>query len=332
MNAPAEPWTIVGQGLAGTCLAWHLWWRGIPFKLIDRGHGGSSRVAAGLVNPITGKNFEPSKHVASFLPEAVAFYQKVESVLHSTFWHPLPILRIAASAAEWMKIHSKLTRPDVARWIAEQSPETPDGWHAATLVGGGGRLDTRGFLDSSREFFHQRACFHQADASTSTHPSSTILCEGADGLICGRAGPHRCAKGEILTLQAEGWPNHQIRIGGGGWLVPIGPSLFKAGSTYEWDHLDTNPTAAGREKIIAIAKRLAGPDFDIIAHEAGIRPILRRSAPLIGPLPSGHWFFNGLGSKGSLHAPGTARRLADWLSLGTAPEPEFDIRHFLSGS
>ena len=65
-------WTIAGQGLAGTCLAWALWKRGEDFLLMDRGAGGSSRVAAGMVNPITGKNFEPSWRIADFLPDAVA--------------------------------------------------------------------------------------------------------------------------------------------------------------------------------------------------------------------------------------------------------------------
>src|SRR5262245_21225568 len=57
-------WTIVGQVLAGTCLAWALWDRGEGFLMIDRGAGGSSRVAAGMVYPITGKNFEPSWRIA----------------------------------------------------------------------------------------------------------------------------------------------------------------------------------------------------------------------------------------------------------------------------
>lgn len=167
------------------------------------------------------------------------------------------------------------------------------------------------------------------DADDSANPTSTILCEGASGLIQGFPGTHRCAKGEILTIRADHWPEDHIRIGGGGWLVPVGESHFKAGSTYEWDQLNNHPTPEGRAKVCAIAERLADGNYEVVAHEAGIRPILRRSEPLIGPLPSGHWFFNGLGSKGSLHAPATARRLADWLVSGTPPDPEFDIRSFL---
>lgn len=320
------PWIIVGQGLAGTCLAWDLWKRGVPFILVDREQGGSSRVAAGLVNPVTGKNFEPSAGIDVFLPEAVAFYTALERQLGETFWHPLPILRLADSEKEWAKMTDKSTRPDIAPWIVKQMPI--DGWTGAFELTGGGRLDTRAFLDASRMFFRSHDAYQTAVIPISSGTPRHICCEGAAGLVTGRYGTHRCAKGEILTLKADAWDESRIRIGAGGWLVPLGNGLFKCGSTYEWDRLDETPTTAGRDRVHAIASRLGGASFEIIAHEAGIRPILRRSEPLIGPLPEGGWMFNALGSKGSLYAPGIARRLGAWLTDGTPPEANYDFRNF----
>ncbi len=317
--------TIVGQGLAGTCLAWQLWKRGEEFTLVDRGTGGSSRVAAGMVNPITGKNFEPSWRIAEFLPEALAFYAEVEKSIGRQVWYPFPVLRLAGSEKEWGKITSKLDSPDVAPWIAGEVP-APPGWVGAVEVRGGGRLDTRAFLDGSREFFGSR--FRTGDDSS----VEAIRCDGAVGLMTGRYGPHRCAKGEILTVSAVGWDEQRIRIGAGGWLVPQGGGLFKIGSTYEWNELDDLPTAAGRLRVEEIASRLGGDAFEVVGHKAGVRPILRRSQPLIGPLADGGWMFNALGSKGSLYAPGMARRLAEWLIDGNEPEPDVDIRKFLEQS
>lgn len=317
--------TIVGQGLAGTCLAWALWRRGDEFVLVDRGAGGSSRVAAGMVNPITGKNFEPSWRIAEFLPEALAFYAEVEELICRQVWYPFPVLRLAGSDKEWRKIVSKLDSPDVAPWVAGEIA-APCGWVGAVEVRGGGRLDTRAFLDGSREFFEKLGYYRMEEF----HSAEAIRCDGAVGLMSGRYGPHRCAKGEILTIRAAGWDESRIRIGAGGWLVPQGGGLFKVGSTYEWNELDDLPTAAGRLRVEEIANRLGGEAFEVVAHEAGVRPILRRSQPLIGPLGDGSWMFNALGSKGSLYAPGMARRLAEWLIDGTAPEPEVDIRLFLA--
>jgi glycine/D-amino acid oxidase-like deaminating enzyme len=319
--------TIVGQGLAGTCLAWALWRRGAEFTLVDRGTGGSSRVAAGMVNPITGKNFEPSWRIGEFLPEALAFYAEVEKSIGRQVWYPFPVLRLAGSEKEWRKIVSKLDSPDVVPWVAGEVP-APDGWVGAVEVCGGGRLDARAFLDGSREFFESHGRF-RIDGDCSVE---SIRCDGAAGLMTGRYGPHRCAKGEILTVRAVGWDESRIRIGAGGWLVPQGGGLFKVGSTYEWDELDELPTAKGRLRVEEIASRFGGEAFEVVDHEAGVRPILRRSQPLIGPLADGAWMFNALGSKGSLYAPGMARRLAEWLVDGTEPEPDVDIRKFLEQS
>jgi glycine oxidase len=328
VSAGAPEWTIVGQGLAGTCLAWQLWRRGVAFTLLDRDTGGSSRVAAGMVNPITGKNFEPSWRIADFLPEALEFYAAAEQRIGRQVWYPFPVLRLAGSDKEWRKIVSKLESPDVAPWVAGEV-EPPAGWVGAVEVRGGGRLDTRAFLDGSREFFKELGCFRIGALDPDDFRAGEIRCEGAAGLFQGRYGPHRCAKGEILTVRASGWDEHQIRIGAGGWLVPQGGGLFKAGSTYEWNELDEVPTLSGRLRVEEIARRLGGGDCEVVAHEAGIRPILRRSQPLIGPLGGGAWMCNALGSKGSLYAPGLARRLADWLVDGAEPEPDVDIRVFL---
>lgn len=308
--------------MAGTCLAWQLWQRGVDFKLIDRESGGSSRVAAGLINPITGKNFEPTPRIAEFLPEALDFYAYIEKRLTLRIWHSLPILRLAESSVEWNKMLGKSSRPDVSCWLAEDGkPQLIDGWHGALGLTGGGRLDTRAFLDASRRFFQQQAIYQKAEIGIGSPGTRRIWCEGAAGLICGRYGPHRCAKGEILTLRAESWPQSHIRIGAGGWLVPIGSGLFKAGSTYEWEQLDETPSQAGMEKVMTIAQKLGADDsFDVIAHEASVRPILRRSEALIGPLGGGDWMFNALGSKGSLFAPGMARRLARWICDDIEPE------------
>lgn len=313
MKLPKTP-LIIGQGLAGICLAWEFLRRGVSFRIADRGEGGSTRVAAGLINPITGKNFEPSWRIADFHPQAIAFYRSLEEEFGLTLWHPLPVLRLASSEKEWAKISAKLDLPSVSPWLGEAHTGPTNFLGSVELIGGGW-LDTQKFLELSADHFRELGL----SAETG---NPRIRCEGAAGLIAGGMGGHRCAKGEILTVQAD-WPETHIRIGAGGWLIPIGGGCFRVGSTYDWDNLDEQATAAGHERITTIAAKLGGADFEVIAHVAGIRPILRRSQPLVGKDESGDWVFNGLGSKGTLYAPGMAAMLADWILDGVRPAPEF---------
>ena len=306
---------ITGMGLAGCCLAWQRHFRGEAFTWEDDERpGASSKVAAGLINPVTGKNFSPSWRIAEFMPEAEAFYARVGELLGKQLWFPLPVWRLVA-ADEWTKVESKLGEAEP--WIERIEEDVP-GWNRAIVLKGGGRVATREFCEGTRAYFAEKRSSAQ-DAAT------TVLCEGAAGLMAGRLGRHRCAKGEILTLRAP-WRNDRMLIGGGGWLVPISGDTFKVGSTYVWDRLDGEPTPEGRAKVEKIARLLGGEDFEVIAHEAGVRPIVRKSQPVIGPLEDGRVVFNGLGSKGSLYAPGVAARLTAWLAGETEIAAELDVR------
>jgi glycine oxidase len=248
-------------------------------------------------------------------------------VLGRSIWHPMPIVRLAGSVMEWQKIGAKLTDPAISPWIGRLL-DPPGGWVGAIEVVGGGRLDTRTFLEASREFFLTSGRYHNQCATPAG--ARDIVCTGAAALLAGLHGAHRSAKGEILTLEAPDWDDSCIVTCSSGWLVPLGNGQFKCGSTYEWKQLDELPTPEGRATVESIAAKLGSPDFRVLAHEAAIRPILRNSEPLIGPQSNSSWMFNGLGSKGSLYAPGVVRRLADWLLLGIEPEPVFDVRKFIN--
>ncbi|HYD83061.1 MAG TPA: hypothetical protein VEA63_03390, partial [Opitutus sp.] len=70
---------IVGQGLAGTLLAWELERAGLTFEIADEGHGrAASRVAAGIINPITGQRLVKSWRVDALLPVARATFRAIE--------------------------------------------------------------------------------------------------------------------------------------------------------------------------------------------------------------------------------------------------------------
>lgn len=326
---------MVGQGLAGTCLAWRLRERGQSFRLLHhKNRRSASIISAGLVTPVTGKGINPSWKVGEYLPRALSFYRLVEAALETTLFHELPIMRLFADQAEWERFQAK--RAGLEEWI--ERAVLPGGGDAVRAEFGGviwrrgGRLDARKFLERSRELFESEGVFSEVDDDvTMADPASevTVLCCGAAGL--GGEGsfgflPNRRAKGEMLTVRIQGFPEHQV-VSRQRWLIPIGDQCFRVGATYEWDDLDDQPTREGRTALEDLIRSFTDLPFTVLDHVAGVRPIVRASQPVIGrhPEDSQLAIFNGLGSKGALYGPGVAEELADHLCSGAPIAEDLDL-------
>jgi glycine/D-amino acid oxidase-like deaminating enzyme len=217
---------IVGQGLAGTCLAWELWHRGAEFLLVDREHGpASSQVAAGLINPVTGKSWSMSWRYAEFFASAREFYRQVEPVLGRVFFHELAVARLFG-VGERAKVEAKMA---VCRELAHREVALAPPWRGehAWEIAGAARLDSPGFIAASREFFRRHGRYRQASADATgkvagVTAARSVFCEGAVGLLGGVASclPSRCAKGEIRPGRAAA-RGRQRRLAGPGWRTAL---------------------------------------------------------------------------------------------------------------
>jgi glycine/D-amino acid oxidase-like deaminating enzyme len=326
--------TIVGQGLAGTCLAWRLWDRGQDFCLVHRGHRRSaSFISAGLLTPVTGRKLNPSWRLGELLSEARACYQGVEMVLGEQFFREVPIVRLFADADERSRFDRK--RDVVDQWVSEflEQENCPyNAPHGGVIWQGGGWLDTRRFLEASRGYFREAGLIEVQEVDLEKplpDGGVTVLCAGAAGLGAGPFGflPERRAKGELLTVRILGFPENRI-VSCNGWLVPLGGALFRAGATYCWDDLTDTTTRNGRAQIEELIRSFTSLPCEVLEHVAGVRPIVRQSRPVIGRHPEIEdlVIFNGLGSKGVLYAPGVAGRLASHLCEGTEIEEDLNVR------
>jgi len=85
---------IVGQGAAGTLMHYELSKRGKKCLVIDNQHiGAASKVAAGIINPVTGRRYVKSWRIEELMPFALATYRAIEQKLRITFCHERNILR-----------------------------------------------------------------------------------------------------------------------------------------------------------------------------------------------------------------------------------------------
>lgn len=291
---------VVGFGLAGACVALQLQKAGFEVRVVDDGRPGSSRVAAGLVNPVAGRNFEPSWEVAEAWAVARSFYDEVGPEL----FHELPILRLWRDEKDRAKFARK--REGLERWIDEVRDE-------GVLWKGGGWLDCPRFLEAAERVFRDRG----GEWADEAKGGRQVWCTGAAGLIRGDfAGvEHRSAKGEILTVRVPGWGEERI-LNRSGWVIPLGRDLYRVGATYEWDQLESGPTPEGRVKVEHLLRTFTDRPYEVVDHVAGIRPIIHRSEPVVHFQEGLGWMVNGLGSKGVIYAPRVGREMVARLAVG----------------
>jgi glycine/D-amino acid oxidase-like deaminating enzyme len=120
---------------------------------------------------------------------------------------------------------------------------------------------------------------------------------------------HRSAKGEILTVRIPGWKEERI-LNRNGWVIPLEGDLYRVGATYDWEELESGPTAQGRARMEGLLRTFTKRPFEVVDHVAGVRPIIERSRPVIHFEEGKGWMVNGLGSKGVIYAPRVGMEMA----------------------
>ncbi len=339
---------IIGQGLAGTALAWRLLERGVPFLIVDRDEAVTcSKVAAGLITPITGMRLTVSWRYDLFYREALSFYRRCGRRLGQRCFFPRGYVRLLKNEAEIAKWHKRRRDPDMLPFLHPQPPildaevihDPANGFqqrHAAWL-------DTATYLQTSRNFFATLGSWLQADVQPADvrddetgvewqgHRFSHVI--WAQGWSAKKHPlfnwlPFQSARGTVLTVQADVQGEQRV-LNRGCWLLPRPDGTLRAGSTYEWKFDDPHtPAAEPVQQLKANLSSLLKVPATITASQTAVRPIIKNQQALMGTHPAHPRvaFLNGLGSKGSLRSPWLARHLIEHLLDGTALDPELDLQ------
>jgi len=342
-----ETFIIVGQGLAGTFLAWHLLFQRQPFIIVDPDHlTNCSKVAAGIMDPISGQRYFQAWDADRTLPYALAFYIQVSQILKLPFFSLLPSYRLFSSEADCNLFKSKKLLPRVARYFLDDRPPfsfTPP--FGGVNIQGSGYMNTALFLEASRDFFSHIGAFAKdtLDYNDLTHYENGVLWQGypCRGVVfCegyhssknpwfGGLG-YNHSKGNILEGTISGLHDHHI-LHMGKWILPLGKGHFKFGATYDKAYISELPDASAVDEICGVIKSQLPVKITILQHHAGIRPIALDNKPIIGKHPHFQNFsiLTAFGSRGVSLGPFYANQLANHLCHNAPIEkPVSALRYF----
>ena len=338
--------------MAGSLLAWEFEKAGIEFEVADRGHAlASSRVGAGIINPITGQRIVKSWRVDALLAPALAVYREMEAALGVALMRSMRVRRFFDDERERRIFAEKRARGELAPYVTmgEAGAELAAAGSAADADGfwieRAAHVDTAGLITAMRARLVAAGRLREERveiASVRSRYDVVILCAGvfADGGAApgwneaaeafGFAGL-RPAKGETLTVEtSSGELASDVILNAGHWLLPLGSGRARIGATFEPGVVDLAPTAAARAALEKSAARFLPGGFTVVAQESGLRMTSRDKHPVVGrsPVDPRLGIFNGLGSKGALLAPGLARQWVTHLTEAVPFDPAVEVGRF----
>ncbi|WP_375559375.1 NAD(P)/FAD-dependent oxidoreductase [Bernardetia sp. OM2101] len=347
---------IIGQGLAGSILGYTLLERGKKIMILDEPKfQNCSKIAAGICNPITGRNLVrtwKSKELFTFLND---FYPKLEKQFNCHFFFQTPIYRpfqTLEQQQDWSAQENKATEEVIypKKPLFEENVNEPLG---GLLIKNGGHLRTDIFLEAIKKYLIEKKAYREElfefdklildDKSEKEKvvyqdikAKHIIFCRG----VLDKTNPFfdklpiAPAKGEILHIDFDRDEQtarklNQIILNKGCWVVPfhnylndkvreLFTSSFRTGSTYNHDDLTLEPTQEAREEIETKLQAVLNLPYKVTNHEAGIRPSTRTRYPLMGTHKDYPQMsiFNGFGAKGVSMIPYFANEFVEHLFNG----------------
>lgn len=333
---------LIGQGISGTMLSWFLHKAGQRVLVYDDARPGTaSRIASGIINPVSGRKFELAWLYETIYPIAEQTYRDMETELQITCFHERNIWNVWPSAqmrdafAENLHSTPRMVQPEKLRH--EDTLQQPFG--AGIVKGANVQLNVllpawRNRLSIRDERFNasELVIMEQGVRYQDVTAKAVIFCEGVESPLNPYFGQLKFLpnKGEALIIRTALHTKDIIKKGI--TLVPLENDTYWAGATFSWDYADAAPTAEKRASIAENLQQLLKIPWTVEAHLAAIRPSGPDRRPLVGMHPRfpQAGIFNGMGSKGCSLAPWAAQQFVRHLLEATPLQPEIDIKRYFN--
>lgn len=340
---------VIGQGIAGTWLSFFLEKAGISCTVMDAMQANSaSRVASGVINPVTGRQVSVTWQADVLLPFARQAYTEMEALLQKKLLSENGIIAFPPTEQMLAAYDAKIAEGCVyvsrhgngqmyQQYFTYHQPEVLiqpaygidlqqmlAGWRH--YLAGQGRLVEAGFAEEKLEVSANKVIYGGLEADY------VFYCQGvaAAGSVYWQGLPFSFNKGEALLVQIDGLPRGYLYKFGITTLVPWHTGAWWLGSTYDNHFTNDEPTPGFRQRMELFLQHTLKLPYTITGHLAAIRPATVERRPFAGlhPVAERVGILGGLGTKGVSLAPWLGWQISQLLATGQMPEPAVDVRRF----
>jgi len=321
---------IVGQGLAGTSVAFSLIEKGADVLVFDeQKENNASLIAAGIYHPMVFKQLILSWEANESLRTADTYYRKLENLFKERFYFPQKMLRIMGTefeAKRWEKLAETEEYENHIETPLKNVPNYLNAPFGVAFVKSAGYVDTLVYLNAAGLYLKNEGKLRAEKLLSDDiifdnneikyHDISAkgiIFCQGFQASEKSEwQNAFSVTRGDDMLIEIpEADP---VMMNGGLYVVHRGNQQFRIGSTYFRAPFD-DTAEHGRIELEKRLRKILKADYRILDQKRAIRPNTLDRRPLVGPIQSqnGQYVFNGLGSKGVLLSPFLADHFTDYL-------------------
>lgn len=334
MNNSNKHFLIIGQGISGSILADRFMKANQKVHILDRATSSSpSKIAAGIINPITGRRFVLSWMIDELIPVASDYYKEIEKEHEVSIIQRKIILRAFHSIQEENDWDGRCLEESYQRHIAPNTSEMSyaGSIHSSSAIGSiqGYQINIPLLIQTFEKYFLEKKVLQNSTFNYekleihSSHFSyenenydAVIFCEGWHGEHNPffKYLPFNRSKGEILLIEIPD-SNFLEIIKNGIFIAPLGENKYWVGASNKWHTEDENPSEEKRLELIEKLEKIIHVPYKIIEHKAAIRPTVRDRRPFLGEHPEikNMFIFNGMGTKGASLAPYWSKQMINFI-------------------
>ncbi|MBP6153668.1 MAG: FAD-binding oxidoreductase [Chitinophagales bacterium] len=338
---------IVGQGIAGSMIAWFLLKQNKSFIIYDKLNStSSSNIAAGVINPVTGRKMVKTWMIDAILPFAKNTYQEIEQSIQTSFFFEKNIYKIFTSEEDieiWNQRKNNVAYQDYLGDCVDLEEKHILSPFKTGIIKNTYWMDMPVFIHAFRNYLSkfvsivdEQLDYSQLKIQSEIHYQNItadriIFCEGyrAKDNPFFENLPFTFAKGEQLLIKTKEEITDKL-LNRNIILIPKGNNFYSVGATYVWNDLSEIMTNEGRSELTEKLNKMMVCPYEIVEEKAAIRPTTKDRRPFIDRHKTYEnvFIFNGMGTKGISLSPFMASYFINSIETNSALMNEISISRF----